>query len=84
MEWSIGAALICLLIAFGISGIIMAVKRGSLKSVRSEHAACNYVRSGSFKLTNQNDVFLYDNVTRRPRPQKNNNNNTRDTRNTRR
>ncbi|MCL2387384.1 MAG: hypothetical protein FWC89_07550 [Defluviitaleaceae bacterium] len=63
------AFIVCVLIAAAISGIIMMVIRGSLKSVRAEKAACNYSKNGSFRLSNQNDTFLYNNVTRRPRAQ---------------
>ena len=67
-----GAIFVCILIAVVISAIIMTIVRSKLKSVRSEHAACNYVRSEGLKLTNQSDAFLYSNVTSRPRQSNNN------------
>jgi hypothetical protein len=60
---------ISIVCGLAIAGIIMMIWKGTLKSVRHERTASNYVRSGSFKLINQNDVFLYDNVTKRPRAQ---------------
>ena len=60
---------ISIVCGLAIAGIIMMIWKGTLKSVRHERTASNYVRSGSFKLIDQNDVFLYDNVTKRPRAQ---------------
>jgi len=60
---------ICFLIALAISGVIMMIIRSSLKSVREERAACNYVRNNSLKITNQSDTFSHENVTTTPRAQ---------------
>lgn len=59
----------CIVVAAIISGIFMMVVRNKLKSVRSERAACNCMRSGSFRTTNKCDVFLYNNIVRIPRAQ---------------
>ncbi|MCL2354117.1 MAG: hypothetical protein FWC69_05750 [Defluviitaleaceae bacterium] len=63
--------IIDILISFGIAlviaGITMYAISRQLKSVRQEHAACNYERKGSFRLTAQRDSFLYRNVSRTPR-----------------
>jgi len=70
MMWTIGAAFICLAVALVIATTVMLIVRSKLKSVRSQHAACNYERPGSFGLTVQKDMFLYRNITRIPRPKK--------------
>jgi len=66
----IGIVFVCLLIAAGISGIIMMIIKSSLKSVQQERTACNYVRNNSLKITNQSDTFSHENVTTTPRAQK--------------
>jgi len=71
MVFGVEVIIACILIAAVISFLIMLVVRRSLKSVKNERSACNYVRSGSFRLTGQQDVFLYSNVTRRRRSQQN-------------
>ena len=38
--------------------------KGQLKTVRKQHQAKNYVKSGSMNLTEQEDVFLYSDVQR--------------------
>ncbi|MCL2398117.1 MAG: hypothetical protein FWC91_00050 [Defluviitaleaceae bacterium] len=68
---SIESVLISLLIGIAISVVIMLVKRSSLKSVDFEQTACNYVRDGSFRVTQSDDTFLYSNVSRAQRQQNN-------------
>jgi len=69
--------LIGLLISLAISTVVMLVVRNiSLKSVRFENVACNYVRHNSFKLTGESDKYLYNNIRKTPRSQKNTQNNT--------
>ena len=43
--------------------------KGKMVSVRKATAAADYTRPGSFSLREQNDVFLYNNVTRTAKPQ---------------
>lgn len=38
--------------------------QGQLKTVRKQHQAKNYVKSGSMNLTEQEDVFLYSDIQR--------------------
>lgn len=47
-----------------------------LKSVHSQHAAGNYVRSGSMQVTHSREIFLYSNVNRTPKPQNNSDSST--------
>jgi hypothetical protein len=64
--------LVCILIAIVIVTIIMLGSRSKLKSVTAKRAACDYVRTNSFRLTNQSDAFLYNNITKKPIPRSNN------------
>ena len=61
----IGAALIA---GFIIALIITCIHAAKLKSVRSQRSAVNYVKEGSFRLTQSSDRFLYRNVTKRQKP----------------
>ena len=47
--------------------ITVLVMKGGMKTTRAESMANNYVRQGSFKLTNSRDIFLYSQVTRTKR-----------------
>ncbi|MCL2356720.1 MAG: hypothetical protein FWC70_06135 [Defluviitaleaceae bacterium] len=62
---------ICFVIGAAISGAIMLIVRSKLKSVKSQRSACNYTRSNSFRTTNKQDIFLYNNIVRIPKPQNN-------------
>ncbi|MBQ8355126.1 MAG: TPM domain-containing protein [Oscillospiraceae bacterium] len=53
---------IALLIGVLVGQIVGKVLKGQLKTVRREHRAQNYVKSGSMKLTEQSDTFLYRDV----------------------
>jgi uncharacterized protein len=54
------AAIIGAVIAF----IILGTMKAKLKTVRTQRAASNYVRPGSFRLTKDLDIYLYRNITR--------------------
>ena len=51
-----------------LSVLIVAGMRSSLKSVRRQNAATNYVRRGSMAVTGQYDRFLYMHTSKKPRP----------------
>ena len=53
---------IALLIGVLVGQIVGKVLKGQLKTVRREHRAQNYVKSGSLTLTEQRDTFLYRDV----------------------
>ena len=63
---------VCIVAGLAIAVGIMFWVRSKLKSVRTAHGACSYVRSGSFRLTNQQDAFLFRNITKVPIPKQNN------------
>lgn len=60
MEIFIGA-----IIGVVIAVIIMLVLKGQLKSVHMEHAARNYIKQGSFRLTASREIYLYKKVDAR-------------------
>ena len=55
-----------------IAGLITAKSlKGQLKTVHKKNEAKNYIKSGSMNLHTQNDVFLYRDVKRTPKPKEN-------------
>ena len=58
-------------IGFVIAFIATGIMRSKLKSVRPKIGAGDYIKQGSFRVTNANDLFLYRRVTRRARPKDN-------------
>ena len=60
---------ISILVGFGGALLIVGVYKGQLKSVRMQREAENYVREGSFQVTNRGDYFLYRHVSRTPKQQ---------------
>ena len=63
--------LICLVIVFVFALIVTGIMRGKLKTVRFQSGAANYVKSGSLNVTHRQDLFLYRDVKRTPRPKDN-------------
>ncbi len=55
---------ICLAIGFVLSLIISKIVASSLRPVRKQQNATNYVRKGSMVVTNGQDIFMYRNVSR--------------------
>jgi uncharacterized protein len=56
--------MIALVIGVIVGVITGMVLKGQLKTVHRQHRAQNYVKSGSMKLTEYRDVFLYRDVRR--------------------
>ena len=61
-------------IGIGIAAgfITTGAMKSKLKSVHFETRANNYIKSGSYELTHERDIFLYSTVTKTPKPQDNN------------
>ena len=57
------------IIGLVVALIVGSSLKGKMVSVRAAKAAADYTRPGSFVLREQNDVFLYNNVTRTAKPQ---------------
>lgn len=64
--------IICVLIGAVVGLISVLVMKGQLKTVRSQSGADSYVEQGSLQLRQSTDMFLYQNTTRRPKPQNSN------------
>lgn len=60
--------LISIVVGVLIALIIVGVMKGQLKSVRPQPAANNYIRSGSMKVNDKRDLFLYHTVSRKAKP----------------
>ncbi len=71
-EVSSGPQPIWIPIAIGIglviALIVMSIMKHGMKSVRMQSAAADYVRSGSFSLSDSRDVYLYTTVTKTAKP----------------
>lgn len=55
--------IICSIIGFIVGSIITAIKKRQLRSVRTKTTATDYLRPGSFQLTNSFEQFLFRHVT---------------------
>ncbi len=67
----LGSLLIAVVIGAVIALIIVFSMKSKLKSVRPQKTASNYVRTGSFMLTKDLDLYLYRTVTRTKRADNN-------------
>lgn len=54
-----------------IAGIILFIMRGTMNTKTSQRCAANYEIENSYHLRTHQDLFLYSNVTKRPKPQNN-------------
>ncbi len=63
--------IIAVVIGWVLAIIIVAGMKGQLKTVRSQTKADDYLRANSLNLTQKQDVFLYRQVTKRPKPKDN-------------
>lgn len=60
------------IIGLVISLIVLGFMRAALKTVHPQDSARNYLVSGSFHLTKSKDLFLYQQTSRRAKPQNTN------------
>lgn len=67
LQMALGSCLLGVIVGL----IVVLVMKSKLKSVRSQAGADQYVGMDSLQLTQQSDIFLYQTVTRRPKPQQN-------------
>ena len=63
--------LIALAVGFLVAFIVTGVMRSSLKSVKSQPTADNYIKNGSVNITRSRDMFLYRHISRRAIPKNN-------------
>lgn len=66
--------IVCILIAFLVGGLVFAGFASSLKSVRAEHQAENYIKD-KLNLSVKTDQYLYTKVEKTEKPQQQNNSN---------
>lgn len=59
--------LISVVVGFLVALVVVLVLASQLRSARRRNTAGEYQRRGSFRLTGSSDLYLYRNVTRRPR-----------------
>lgn len=62
---------ISLIVGIAIAVIVVGVMKASLKTVRFQPEAKDYVRDGSMHITQSRDLFLYRTIDRRERPKDN-------------
>lgn len=61
--------LFSIIIGFAVAFIVTGIMKGQLKSIRSQSGAADYLKPGSLNISDARDLFLYRNVTRRPKPE---------------
>jgi len=72
LDFDIGKnLLIAVVIGIVAALIVTGVFKAQLKSIKRQSGAANYVRPGSMSVTKSRDIYLYKNVSRRPKPQNN-------------
>ena len=67
-DFAVSTLWVSLLIGAVIALISVMVMKGKLRSVRPQTMANSYIRQGGLQLTENSDLFLYQNVTRTERP----------------
>lgn len=60
--------LICIVVGVAAGFLTVTVMKNQLRSVRRQPNAAGYVHSEGLHLTLNQDVFLYQNTTRHPKP----------------
>lgn len=65
------AIIVCIAIGLVVGLVTVLVMMSKMKTVRAQRGADSYVEGGDLQLTHQSDIFLYQTVTRRPKPQNN-------------
>lgn len=66
LPFIIGALILLpLILAF----IMTLIKLSHMKTAKSDNFAANYIKAGSFQLTDSRDIFLYSSIRKIPKPQ---------------
>lgn len=63
--------MLSLLAGAAIAGIVILIMCSTMNTRRAQCSAANYETDGSYHLRQHQDLFLYSNVTKRPRPRNN-------------
>lgn len=64
--------LIALPIGLIVAGIVLLIMRGMMNTKAPKHSADDYMAQNSYQLIRNQDLFLYSNISKVPRPQQNN------------
>ena len=64
---------IALVIAFVVALISVGIMRLRMNTAKPKGTAMEYIKKGSFKLTSQQDIFMYSTVTKTAKPKDNDN-----------
>lgn len=68
---NVGAIVIGALIGILVAVFVMLGHKGKLRSVHMQHAAANYIKQGSMKVTTSREIYLYKKVDTREKPKNN-------------
>lgn len=71
-EISVGAIAVGAIIGVIIAVIVMLMHKSKLKSVRMQHAAANYIKPGSMKVTTAREIYLYKKLRTFEKPRNDN------------
>lgn len=63
--------LVSLVIGAVVAGIAILIMRSGMNTAKPQSGAAEYIKAGSYRLTEQRDMFLYSRVTKIPKPQNN-------------
>ena len=55
-----------------VAGVALLIMRSGMNTKVKQHAACDYIKNGSFNLSRSQDLFMYSQVSKRRKPQNNN------------
>lgn len=66
-----GSIFVSLLVGAGLAAIVLLIMRSSMNTKKLQRSAGNYETEGTYHLRTHQDLFLYSNVSKRPRPQNN-------------
>ena len=61
-----GISMICGIV---VAGIVILIMRSSMNTKRAKRSASEYMKAGSWKVTEHRDLFLYSRVTKTAKPQ---------------
>ncbi len=60
-----------LIFALLVAAFVVFVMKKQMNTAVAKHEANDYIKNGSFNISNSSDMFLYDTVTKRAKPQNN-------------
>ena len=67
-SYNLTMPIIAIVIGIAVGGIVILIMRSQMKTAKPQRSATGYVKSGSYKLNQHLDFYLYSRVTKTPRP----------------